>query len=467
MSQRSLIHREGTFWPMMAVATPVLVESSLAMLVGQTDLWITGHVLKEARYIAAIGIMSYVMWFIPNIFSAIAIGATALVSRHTGAEDHHQANHFTNQAILVGFCLALGITAVAYFGHGTFFGLIQLNDEITPLATEYLFYIIPIIPLIMLEQVGIACLRGAGDILSGFSIMALVNIINALLSLALATGWAFFPEMGWAGIAIGTAVGHGVGGILTIAILLRGRAQQRLTRPLLRYSKDHIRRLMRVGLPGGIDIGILMTCQFAFVALINHLGTDSTAAHMTAIRIESIAYLPGTAFYIAASNLTGQYLGAKEFAKAKKSALMALWVGGGQMVFAGICFYFAADYLVDFFLGNEGSARTKELAAPLLRIVAYSMPSLALAMIFTGALRGAGDTHWPMIFTSIGFLAIRLPLTLWLAWEEIPVPLTDMTLTGWNIGVAGAWYAMTTDLIIRSILITWRFLHGGWQHTKV
>jgi len=75
-------------------------------------------------------------------------------------------------------------------------------------------------------------------------------------------------------------------------------------------------------------------------------------------------------------------------------------------------------------------------------------------MILTGALRGAGDTRWPLAFTLIGLAGIRLPL----AW----------VLTGWfGLGVAGAWYAMVIDLYLRCMLITARFLHGGWKRVRV
>ena len=82
------------------------------------------------------------------------------------------------------------------------------------------------------------------------------------------------------------------------------------------------------------------------------------------------------------------------------------------------------------------------------------MPPLAVMMVLTGALRGAGDTRWPLIFTLLGFIAIRLPL----AYYFIDVL---------GLGVYGAWYAAIIDVTIRSVLLTWRFFHGGWQHVEV
>jgi Na+-driven multidrug efflux pump len=104
---------------------------------------------------------------------------------------------------------------------------------------------------------------------------------------------------------------------------------------------------------------------------------------------------------------------------------------------------------------------------PLLKIVAFAQPSLALSMILTGALRGAGDTRWPLAFTFLGFLGVRIPLAYFLAWDSVPLPIVHFVLNGYGLGVIGAWYAMTADVIVRSLLVLTRFLHGGWKRVRV
>ena len=133
---------------------------------------------------------------------------------------------------------------------------------------------------------------------------------------------------------------------------------------------------------------------------------------------------------------------------------------------AGVLFFFGGEWLTSFFLGPR-AADAQALAVPLLKIVAISQPSLALSMVLSGALRGAGDTRWPLAITFIGFLGMRIPLAYLLAWEEIPLPLFGATLHGYGLGVIGAWYAMVADVIARSLLILTRFLHGGWKRVRV
>jgi len=225
------------------------------------------------------------------------------------------------------------------------------------------------------------------------------------------------------------------------------------------------RRILRIGIAGGTDVILIISFHLWFLSIINGLGTSAAAAHSVALRIESLAYLPGTAFQVAAATLAGQLLGAKEPKRASRAVGMALLWGGGVMLLAGGVFYVCADPLTGLFVG-EGTRSISELAAKLLRLVAFAMPSLAITMILTGGLRGAGDTRWPLLFTMIGYLGIRIPFANWLAWESMTVPLVG-TVQGCGLGVVGAWYAMIGDVALRSVLVTLRFWQGGWRTIRV
>jgi Na+-driven multidrug efflux pump len=234
----------------------------------------------------------------------------------------------------------------------------------------------------------------------------------------------------------------------------------------MRFDASLVRRLLRVGLPGGADVTSVLFCHLWYVRVINALSTEAAAAHGIGVRIESLAYLPGAAFAVAATTLAGQFLGAGDHRRAVRSVLMAMLVGGGIMTAVAVLFFVRAESLIHFFLGAD-NRRTAELAVPLLRVVAFSTPALAVAMILTGALRGAGDTRWPLAVTLFGFLCIRIPLAYFLAWDEIPLPLTETVVHGMGLGVLGAWYAMLVETVLRAALVSLRFWHGGWKRVQV
>lgn len=452
---------------MLILALPVLAEETLTLAVGYTDWWLTGHYLPgDDAAKAAMGLMSYVMWLIPSMFSAIAIGATALIARSVGAGDQAEARRISHQAILSGMLFAGFVTLLCYAACEPFVYLMQLKGKAAEYAIGYARIVILAIPLIMFEQVGAAILRGAGDTVTGFVAKSIVVIFNVLISASLVIGFGPMPQLGWSGIAIGTAVGHSIGGLIILTSLIAGRAGMHLRWKGLSPDYSLVRRLFRIGLPGGVDIGAILLCQFIFVRIINSLGDEAAAAHGLGIQIEALAYMPGSAFQVAAATLAGQLLGAGQPARATRSVLLCLWVAGTIMCTAGLIFYFGGHYLTSFFTGSTDSP-TGQVTAELLRIAAVSQPSLAIVLVLNGALRGAGDTVWPLICSLIGFVLIRIPLGILFAYDGDLMTFGDWSIHGMGFGVYGAWYAMIIDLFVRSLLVFARFTHGGWKGTRV
>jgi putative MATE family efflux protein len=307
--------------------------------------------------------------------------------------------------------------------------------------------------MMMLEAVGIGCLRGAGDMVTGLVTMIIVNVVNITVAWSLLLGLGPLPQLGWDALPIGTACGHTMGGLIPFVILLGGRSGLRIQPKLVRPDFPFMRRILRIGVPGGIDVQSIVLCQLIFLSIVDRLGTVAAAAHGVAIRIESLAYLPGYAFQVAAATLAGQYLGARDYRQANRSVLTACAVSGSMLFAAGLVLFFGARPLVGLFLGPD-QADVAAIAPSLLRIISVAMPPLALMQVLTGALRGAGDTRWPLAFTFIGFVGVRLPAAWFLAHT-----------LGW--GIQGAWYAMGADVIVRCVLVAIRFLTGGWKRVEV
>jgi putative MATE family efflux protein len=455
----------GTLRPLFALAVPVMVEESLNLLVGYTDWYLAGHFLEGDSPKAAMGLMSYVLWILPTLFSLISIGAMALVARFVGAGMRKEASHVVNQAMLLGIVAAAAGIVFFTFGGKWFVTAMQLRPEAAELALRYIRIMTPAIPAIMLEQIGSACLRGSGDAVTGLMARVVLNAVNMFLATVLVTGWGPFPNLGWDGLAIGTATGHSLGGLIILGMLLRGRSGMKLTLGWPRPDRAMIRRILRIGFPGGFDAASVVTCHLIYVSIINALGTEASAAHGLGLQIEALAYAPGSAFSVAAAAMAGQALGAGQPREAVRSVRTATICGVAIMSAAGLLFYFAGDRFTEFFIGQP--TETTRHAARLLKIVALGCPALALLNTLIGGLRGSGDTRAPLFITFIGLLGIRIPLACFLAWKEIPLPFLGISIPGMGFGVDGAWLAMITDATVRSLLVLLRFLQGGWKEIKV
>lgn len=452
--------------PMLRLALPVLAEEFLNLFVGYTDWWLTARFLPGVETKAAMGLMAYVLWLLPALFSAVAIGATAMTARFIGAGDRKMASRVTHQSLLLGGWIAIAATVGLYLLAAPFIRTMQLHGMAADLAVRYLRILAPVIPLLMIEQVSLACLHGAGDTVSGFLAKILVNVVNMGLSTSLVLGLGPFPKLGWEGLAIGTAAGHAAGGLILLVMLLQGRAGLRVRWHDLRWDAELTKRLLSTGIPGGVDVLSILTCHLGYVSIINSLGAEAAAAHGLGIQIEALSYLPSSAFQVAAGTLAGQSLGARDPRRATHSVAVTCLFGVSIIVGVALIFFFGGGGLASLFTGDPADPTTLQTAR-LLKIVAWSTPPLAVLMILNGALRGAGDTRVTMLVTFVGLLGIRLPGACLLAWSEVPLPGTGYSLPGLGWGVEGAWWAMTVDVIVRCLLVASRFVQGGWKRIEV
>ncbi|WP_425614420.1 MATE family efflux transporter [Anatilimnocola sp. NA78] len=462
---KPLLNDEGVLRPVLLLAVPVLAEESLNLVVGFTDWFLAGRFLPGDEPLAAMGLLAYLMWLIPSFFAFVGIGATALVARFVGAGDRLQALHTAKQSLALGFLITAIVMATCFLGGPRFISLMQFSGLTAEYAERYLFILTFAVPFIMFEQIATACLRGAGDTVSGLQARVLVNLTNAALSAALVSGWGPFPHLGWEGLAVGTLCGHIVGASMLLFILVRGRGGISLSLQLESFDLHMMRRILRIGLPAGFDLLAVITCHLIYAGIINSLGTKAQAAHGLGVQIEAMSYLAGSAFQVAAATMTGQSLGAKNAARAVRSTHVATGLAMTVMCLAGATFFVFGQQLAEFFAGEP--SETTKLTGDLLKIVALSCPFLAVLQVFSGALRGAGDTTWPFLTTLAGLICIRLPGAAWLALEAVPLPYTDLVIPGMGWGVQGAWMAMVADVAVRSMLISARFATGRWKHVTV
>jgi Na+-driven multidrug efflux pump len=206
--------------------------------------------------------------------------------------------------------------------------------------------------------------------------------------------------------------------------------------------------------------------QLWFLSIVNRLGDEASGAHGIALGWEALGYLSGAAFGTAAMTLVGQNLGAGRPDRAARSGWIAFLLGLGVMSLMGLVFFALARPMFLLFCPDPWQEGIVELGVPVLRLVAFAMPPLACAMIFTQALRGAGDTRVPVLFTWIGFLCVRIPLAYLLALPEVDLgPLGRWQ--GYNLGLFGAWVAMIADVFVRGGFFLWRFGSGAWKAMRV
>lgn len=442
--------RQAVFW----LALPVLGEQLLNSMVAWNDTYLAGHISATAT--AAVGFGAYISWLISLLFSLVGIGATAIVARNVGAGNRRDANVAANQAVVLSVMLGAFATAAIFFITPGLVRLLDLSADARPVAVQFIRVDVAGYVAESLTFIGAACLRGAGNTRTPMKLIGAVNIVNALTTWLFTRGIGSWAGFGTPGIAWGTVVARNVGGLLTVIVLMRGSDQIRLSRGLLHPQWSWMARILRIGLPASLDSGMMWAGHFVFLWIITHAPQGYSrdvmfAAHIVGIRIESLSYLPAFAWSVAASTLVGQNLGARQPERALACAREARNQAMVVLIFASGLFFFGARTLFGFL---SKDAAVIECGAPALRALAFLQPFVATLIVYLGALRGAGDTIAPMLFTLLGMVGLRIPIAYlggrYLHW-----------------GLLGVWMGMFVDLIVRSMLMAWRLRSGGWQKARV
>jgi putative MATE family efflux protein len=340
-----------------------------------------------------------------------------------------------------------------------------LRGPTASFAADYLRPLILLLVFQVIESAGIACLVGAGDTRTGFWVLGGVAVLNVPLAWGFFLGLGPLPELGFVGIAVGTAVSHTLGGLVVLAVLAFGRAGLFLRWQLLRPDWQLIWRLLRVSLPAAVDSLALMMGHLCFFGIVNSLGETASSAHGIALGWEALSFVCGNAFGTAAMALVGQNLGAGRPAQAAHAGWVAFAMGCGMMSVMGAVFFVFAPEMFRFICPHPEQRPIIEAGVPVLRMEAFAEPALASVVIFLCALRGAGDTRIPVLYNCLGLFGVRIPLAYFLTQETISFGMAGHWPGGSRL--FGAWIAMVADLVLRGSLFFYRYWSGHWQKVRV
>lgn len=463
------IQQSAPIWRLVLfLAWPVLLQQLLILLVSHSDRFLAGFYQpgdpdQHVAYQSAQTTATYLNWVISNYTVLVSVGSTALVARFIGASDRALAIRVTNQSIVLAAVVGLVGSALGLATLEPLVRFLQLQGAAAEFAASYLKPLFYLLVFLVIQAAGIACLVGAGDTRTGLWVKGGVAVVNLPMAWGFFHGLGPLPSLGFPGIALGTALSETGGCLVVLVLLTRGRAGLRLHRNLLWPDWTLLRRILRVSVPAGVDSFSIVFGQLWFLRIINKLGNDAASAHGIAIGWEAMGYLSGGAFGTAAMTLVGQNLGAGKPGKAAHSGWVAFGLGCAFMSAMGAVFFILAPQMFWLFCPNPEQQPVIEAGVPVLRLVAFAMPPLASCIIFTYALRGAGDTRVPVLFTWFGFLAVRIPLAYLLTGVALPWGV----VSGLDLGLFGAWLAMFADIVVRGLFFLLRFAGGRWRSTRV
>jgi putative MATE family efflux protein len=441
------------------MAWPTMLQNIIGGLQGVVDHAMVGHYVGHAGN-AAIGV-SIQLWILVIVFvSSVFTGMGVLVARFAGARNTDAVNRTVYQAFLAAVIMAVGVMApVGYVAAPWLLTLVHAAPEVQRVGLPFLRIMFVFSLGMLLFFMASGALRSAGDARTPLRLGVMMTVLNIVFNVILIGGWGPIPALGATGAAIGTALASGLTGAVFLYLLFSGRLVVKFSRTMS-FAPDWviIRELFRFGLPAGVQ-GIAM--NVAGVLMVRFIGSLANSAEAQAAyavcytELFSMITWTSSGLMGAAAAVAGQNLGAGHPDRAMRSALAAAKIGVGVAAIVGLAFVVAPGSLLSVFALNNGAAG--QIGRQLLSYLAVSGFFITVALAYTGALQGTGDTRSPLVISIV---------------SQVIVPVGWCTFWSWFSGARGLqpadiWIAILLGHATRATLSVIRFRQGQWRNIAV
>lgn len=426
---------------------PLLLGNIFQQFYNAADTVIVGKFVgREA--LAAVGSSGALINLLVSILMGVAVGAGVVVSRYYGAKQYTEMRATIHTTIAFGLISGAAMSVLGIAITPVILRWMQTPESVMASSVLYFrIYFAGVLTTVM-YNVGSGIYRALGDSKRPLYFLIISTIINIILDLLFV---AVF-HMGIGGAAIATVVAQGLSMVLVFYKMMREDTVYRVSWREIRIHKRFLRQIIAIGLPSGIQNGIVSLSNVVVQSNINSFGDIAMAGCGAYNKLDGFALLPAGSFSLALSTFVSQNIGAEQYDRAKKGAAFGLIAAMVISELAGVLIYFTAPQLVGFFNDDPEVIRYGVLMARNI-VFAYALVAYSNAM--AGVLRGAGLSRVPM-FVMVGCWCV-----LRVIWIQIMVPLTqDIQVVFWSYPIT--WAVSVTILTIYFFKVDW--LHKGQLH---
>ena len=433
-----------------------MLQNMIGGLQGAIDQAMVGNYVGHTGN-AAIGVSMQIFILVIVFVASIFTGMAVLVARFAGAGDHDKVNRSVYQAFIVSLVLAFGVLApLGYYLAPSLLNLINAAPEVQLEALAYIRIMFVFSFGMLMFFLFSGALRAAGDVKTPMRLGIVMTALNVVLSIVLIRGLGPIPAFGTRGAAMGTVIASGTVGLVFLYLLASNRLVIHFSRSMS-YWPDWqvIRSLFRFGLPAGFQ-GIVM--NLGGLLMLRFIGALTFSAEAQAVysvgytQLFSLITWTSVGLMGAASAVAGQNLGAGYPDRSARSARAAAGVGLGLASVVGAAFLFAPNALLAVFGMTEGPVL--QLGRQLLSYLAVSGLFVTVALTYTGALQGTGDTKGPLYISILS--QVVLPVGLCFSLQAVR-----------GLEPADIWLAIVLGHVTRCTLSIVRFRQGHWRDIVV
>ncbi len=393
MTEGSILRHLITF------AVPLLIGNIFQQLYNTVDSWVVGNYVSNEAF-SAVGSVGPIINMLIGFFMGLSSGAGVVISQYYGAKKYDKVEATVHTAITMTLILSVLFTAIGILMTPLMLDLMNTPEEVFPESSAYLtIYFSGVIGL-MVYNIGSGILRAVGDSQRPFYFLVISAVTNTVLDIV----FVLVFDMGVEGVALATVIAQCLSAALIIRTLMRSSNCCKLYLKKLKLNFAVLKKIVRVGIPAGIQMAITAFSNVFVQSYINHFGPDCMSGWTAYAKIDQFLLLPMQSLALASTTFVGQNLGVQQLDRAKQGIKLTLLISILSTLVLMAPVLLLAEQLVTFF---NSKAEVVEYGSLLLRIMSPFYVFCCINQVLAGALRGAGNSRTPMIIMVCSFVIFR------------------------------------------------------------
>jgi len=391
---------EGNIWKSIIwFSIPLLIGNLFQQLYNAVDSYVVGNYVGKAA-LAAVGASTPVINMLIGFFMGIATGAGVVIAQYFGANDVNRMKKAIHSSVALTLVMAVILTIIGLLGTNTLLHAIGVPDDVFAQSSQYLAIYFGGITFTLIYNMGSGILRAVGDSKRPLYFLIIASMINIVLDFIFVKGFSW----GVVGAGIATLISQALSAMMVCFVLFSTKEDYRLILKDIKFDKPILKRIIKIGLPTGIQQSIVSLSNVIVQSYVNVYGSSVIAGYSVTVKIDGFVNLPLQAFNMAITTFVGQNIGAKKYDRVKKGAyitlIMAMITIGSFVI---LMYFFGRDIIALF--NQETEVIEAGRLMQLIFIPFYLF--LPINQVINGVLRGAGKSSVPMYIMVFCFVILR------------------------------------------------------------
>lgn len=380
---------------------PIILTSLLQLLFNAADLVVVGQFCGSVS-LAAVGATGSITNLMVNFFIGLSVGAGVTVAHSLGSREDTMVHQTIHTALPVSVISGAVLTVFGVSFSRTFLTMMGTPDTVLPLSALYMEIYFGGITFTMIYNFCAAILRAAGDTKSPLVYLTIAGVVNVILNV-------FFVRvvhMNVAGVALATVISQAISAVLVVLALMRRRDVCRLELKKLRIYTAPLQKIIRIGLPAGIQSSLFSISNVIIQSSVNSFGDIFMSGNAAAANLEGFVYVSLNAFQQTAVNFIGQNAGARQWKRIAKIFRICLGCVTVLGLTLGTLMYTMGPTLLSIYITDSQEA----IGYGMIRLGFICLPYFLCGLmdVTTGALRGLGASFIPMLICVLGVCGLRI-----------------------------------------------------------